>query len=140
MALPVLPAIDPTEGVMAAAVRPAIDPTEGRLEAIRRAPAAAAPAAAARELEVVFFTQLLQAMRRTVPESDLLPRSPERDVYDGMFDRSVAEAMAARDPLGLVQTLGGSGLKPHGGPADTRDGGPGSGNPGGAAGGQRGTT
>lgn len=61
---------------------------------------------AAKQLEVTFLTQLLQAMRKTVPESDFLPKSPERDVYNGAFDTAVAEALAARDPLGLVQSLG----------------------------------
>lgn len=70
------------------------------------AKAAQAPADAAKQLEVTFLTQLLQAMRKTVPDSDFLPKSAERDVYDGEFDRSVAEALAARDPLGLVQALG----------------------------------
>lgn len=60
---------------------------------------------AARELETVLFTQLLQVMRKTVPDNDYLPKSAERDVYDGMFDRTVAEAMAASDPLGFEQAL-----------------------------------
>ncbi len=64
--------------------------------------------AVAHELSVVFLTQLLQVMRRTVPDSGMLPKSPARDVYEGAFDRSVAEAMAVRDPLGLVHALGGS--------------------------------
>lgn len=64
---------------------------------------------AARQLEVTFLTQLLQAMRKTVTDSDLLPRSPERDVYDGAFDTAVAEALAARDPLGMVASVSGRG-------------------------------
>lgn len=60
---------------------------------------------AAKQVQVTFMTQLLSAMRKTVPESDFLPKSAERDVYDGEFDRAVAEALAARDPLGLVQQL-----------------------------------
>ena len=71
---------------------------------------------AARQLEVTFLTQLIQAMRKTVTESDLLPRSPEKDVYDGAFDASVAEGLAARDPLGMVASLGraGAGSSPEG--------------------------
>ncbi len=84
---------------------PAVDPEAGRVETLRRmAPGDARPAAA-RELEVTFLTQLLAAMRRAVPESDLLPRSEARNIYEGMFDRNVAEAMAARDPLGLLRQL-----------------------------------
>jgi Rod binding domain-containing protein len=114
------------------------DATDARLDAIRRAPAQAAPATAARELEIVFFTQLLQAMRRTIPENDFLPRSPERDVYDGVFDHTVAEAMAVGDPLGLVRDLSGAGLKVPARPADSGNGRAGSGDSGGAGDGPRG--
>ena len=62
---------------------------------------------AAQQLEVTFLTQLLQAMRKTVPESDFLPRSAEGDVYNGAFDTAIAESLAARDPLGLVPALTG---------------------------------
>lgn len=68
----------------------------------------------ARELETIFLTQLLQVMRKTVPQSDFLPKSAERDVYDGMFDRTVAEAMASQDPLGFERAL-----KVPGNPPDT---------------------
>ncbi|HLK11911.1 MAG TPA: rod-binding protein [Candidatus Binatia bacterium] len=89
----------------------AYDPEGAQLDALRRLPESQASAAAAKELETVFLTDLLRAMRRTVPEDDYLPRSPEREVFDGAFDRTVAESMAARDPLGLVRTLGQAGLK-----------------------------
>jgi Rod binding domain-containing protein len=61
--------------------------------------------AAAVALEVTFFAQLLSAMRDTIPDSGLLPRSPARTTYEGMFDRSIAEKLAAEDPLGLVERL-----------------------------------
>ena len=83
------------------------DPDQGRLDAVRRMPEGAARQAAAVELQVMFVTELLSAMRKTVPENDLLPRSPERSVYEGTFDRAIAQAIAARDPLGLVERLGG---------------------------------
>jgi Rod binding domain-containing protein len=84
------------------------DPAAGRIDALQRAKPGAARAAAARELETVFLTQLMKALRATVPENDFLPRSPSRDVYDGVFDRAVAEAMAGTDPLGMVRQLGGA--------------------------------
>jgi Rod binding domain-containing protein len=69
---------------------------------------------------VIFLTQLLREMRRTVPQSDLLPPSPARSVYEGAFDRAVAGAMAKGDPLGLVRTLGQDpGLKLSADRADT---------------------
>ncbi|MFN8542735.1 MAG: hypothetical protein U0807_00775 [Candidatus Binatia bacterium] len=82
-----------------------VDGTDTRLEAFRHMPRDRARAAAGRELETTFLTQLLGALRKTVPQSDFLPRSPSRDVFDGVFDRAVAEAMAARDPLGVVKTM-----------------------------------
>jgi Rod binding domain-containing protein len=89
-----------------AAVTAVADADGGRLDAIRRLPPGKARAAAAGELQVVFLTQLLAAMRKTVPESDFLPRSPARNVYEGVFDRAVAEAVAKSDPLGLVRLMG----------------------------------
>ena len=82
------------------------DGASGRLDAIRRMPPGEARRAAAGELQVIFLTQLLSAMRKTVPESDFLPRSPARNVYEGVFDRAVAEAVARTDPLGLVRLMG----------------------------------
>jgi Rod binding domain-containing protein len=81
------------------------DGTDARIERLRRAPGDRARTEAARELEVTFLTEMLGAMRKTVPESDFLPRAPSRDVYDGLFDRAVAEAMATRDPLGVVKAM-----------------------------------
>ena len=79
---------------------------DARLDAIRRMPEASARKAAAAELQTVFLSQLLRAMRKTIPENDFLPKSPERSVYEGMFDEKVAGALAAQDPLGLVKSLG----------------------------------
>jgi Rod binding domain-containing protein len=97
----------------------ATDPTAARLEALRHAPDDVARRAAAKEVQVLFLTQLIRAMRATVPQNDFLPASPSRTLYDGVFDRSVAEAMAERDPLGLVRDLGEApGLKIPGQQAD----------------------
>ena len=103
---------------------PFLDGADDRLAAIRRAPGGAqSPAAretAARAVEVMFLTQLVKAMRDTVPESDFLPRSPARSVYEGVFDRTLAESIAERDPLGFVRSIAGPpALKSAGDPADT---------------------
>ena len=58
-------------------------------------------------------------MRKTIPENDLLPRAPARDVYEGVFDGAVAASMAERDPLGMVHSIGEGVLKPGPEPADT---------------------
>lgn len=92
------------------------------LDALRRATGKDGARMAARELTVTFLTQLLQAMRKTVPESDLLPRSESREVYDGMFDRAVAGAVAAGDPFGLEHRLAGAGFKGSRETVDTSNG------------------
>jgi Rod binding domain-containing protein len=99
-----------------------LDPDAGRLDALRRAPEAQGRVRAVKELEVVLFAQMLAAMRKTIPENDLLPRSPSRDVYDGAFDRAVAEKLAENDPLGLTRTLGQELLKSRVEAADSSDG------------------
>jgi Rod binding domain-containing protein len=91
---------------------------DGSLDALRRRPESARPEAA-KQVEVLFLTQLIRAMRKTVPENEFLPRSPARDVYEGAFDRTVAQAMAERDPLGLVDRLSGPPLKSPAESADT---------------------
>jgi Rod binding domain-containing protein len=91
---------------------------DGALDGLRRRPESARPEAA-KQVEVLFLTQLIRAMRKTVPENDFLPRSPARDVYEGAFDRAVAQAMAERDPLGLVDRLAGPPLKNPAESADT---------------------
>jgi flagellar protein FlgJ len=75
------------------------------LEALKRDTGPAATRAAALALEQTFFTQLLDAMRRTIPDSGLFPRSAMRTTYEGMFDRSISEKLAESDPLGLVKQL-----------------------------------
>jgi len=100
-----------------------VDLDDVRLRALERQPAKKAGPAAAKEVEVLFLTQLLRAMRKTIPESDFLPRSPARDVYEGVFDRTVAAAMAEQDPLGMVHSIGEGALKPGPEAADTAVGG-----------------
>ena len=97
------------------------------VQSLRTVGAAAPPtgaAEAARELEVTFLTQLLGAMRRTIPRNELLPRSPERDVYEGAFDRLVAESLSLGDRLGLVSGPGAGQLKVPAQLADTVSGQP----------------
>lgn len=62
-------------------------------------------AAAVRELQLVFFTQLIEAMRRTVPDGSLLPQFPGKEVYEGLFDRELAQALVTGDPLGMEAQL-----------------------------------
>lgn len=83
----------------------------GRVDAIRRMGGERAQEAAAREVQTGLFAQLIAAMRETLPESSLLPKSAGRDVYDGLFDREMANLLASNDPLGLVARLGRGGAR-----------------------------
>lgn len=95
--------IDPTiPGGMAGVASLAGGPD---LAALERGAGRDAQRAAALALEQTFFAQLLEAMRRTIPESGLFPRSPMRTTYEGMFDRAISEKLAESDPLGLVAQL-----------------------------------
>jgi len=95
--------LDPTApGGLAGAASLASGPD---LEALKRGTGRDSQRAAALALEQTFFAQLLEAMRRTIPESGLFPRSPMRTTYEGMFDRSISEKLAQSDPLGLVNEL-----------------------------------
>lgn len=96
--------MSPMDGI---ALPGAVDPDAGQLDALKRSAPGVARREAARQVETLFLSQLIRAMRKTVPENTFLPRSPSRDVYEGMFDRSVAEAVGRGDPLGLVERLGG---------------------------------
>lgn len=77
---------------------------DGRLAAIERMGPTEGRRAAAHELGEVFFTQLIAALRQTLPDG-LFPKVPGRDVYESMFDRQLAQELAAEDPLGLVEQL-----------------------------------
>ncbi|HEV7730600.1 MAG TPA: rod-binding protein [Candidatus Binatia bacterium] len=81
-----------------------VGPTGVQMPARRRGESA--ETTAARELEVVFLSKLMEAMRRTIPDSGLTEASANRKTYEGAFDRAVAETLARTDPLGLVQQLG----------------------------------
>ena len=83
---------------------------------LRRLPDAQAKQKAAGELETLFMTQLLRAMRRTIPESDFLPKSPARKTYEDAFDETVARTLSANDPLGMVERLGSDPVVPARGP------------------------
>jgi hypothetical protein len=107
-----------------------VDPLAGiRAEALvaARAGSDAPPprtqAAAVRQMQVEFLTQLLGVLRKTVPENDFLPKSPEREILGGAFDRTVAEVLASQDALGMERALGAAapeaGFKVLPRPADT---------------------
>jgi len=56
----------------------------------------------ARDLEALLVSQMIAAMRRTVPSGGLLQASAARRTLDGAFDHELARALGARGGLGLA--------------------------------------
>jgi len=61
----------------------------------------------ARDLEALLVTQLIAAMRRTVPESGMLQSSASRRTLDGAFDHELARALVADGSLGFAKQIEG---------------------------------
>ncbi|GIX47080.1 MAG: hypothetical protein KatS3mg131_1291 [Candidatus Tectimicrobiota bacterium] len=57
------------------------------------------------ELVALFLFQVVQAMRRTVPETGLLGQGFAHELYTAWFDQEVARVLAHRDELGLTALL-----------------------------------
>lgn len=61
---------------------------------------------AAQELESVFYAQLFQAMRDTIPaEGGLMEASQGEKMFTAMLDEQVARAAAERSQSGLASAL-----------------------------------
>ncbi len=61
--------------------------------------------AACCQFEAMFLQQMMQAMRKTVPESELMPRSYASSTYDSMMDQAIAESGSRQAPLGLAMNM-----------------------------------
>jgi len=60
---------------------------------------------AAREFEAILVTQMLQVMRQSVHDSELLEDDPGRDTYYQMLDIEIGRQVARSGSLGLAETL-----------------------------------
>jgi murein DD-endopeptidase MepM/ murein hydrolase activator NlpD len=57
------------------------------------------------EFASIFLLQMLQSMRRAVPQSGLLGKGLAHETYTSMFDQEVARQAARRETLGLTALL-----------------------------------
>jgi len=58
-----------------------------------------------RQFEAIFLQQMMQAMRATVPESKLQPKSYANSMYDDMLDQAISQAGSQQAPLGLAMNI-----------------------------------
>ncbi|MBU2548528.1 MAG: rod-binding protein [Proteobacteria bacterium] len=64
------------------------------------------------DLESIFIGTLLKAMRETVVDGGLLPKSAGRDVYESMFDQQLSVHLAQGGSLGMGQMVFNQLLRP----------------------------
>jgi len=57
------------------------------------------------KFEAVLLKQMMSAMRKTVPKSELLPSGFADDMYNSMFDNVVTEAGSQRSNLGIASNM-----------------------------------
>ncbi len=58
-----------------------------------------------RQFEAIFVRQMLQAMRKTIPEGGILQRGLQMEIYENMFDDKVAAQISERNQLGLAKLI-----------------------------------
>ena len=57
------------------------------------------------QFESIFLQQMMAAMRKTIPESESMPRGYANDMYDGMMDQAIAKSGSKQAPLGLAMNM-----------------------------------
>jgi len=61
--------------------------------------------AASLKFEGMLFQQMMQAMRKTIPDGGLLKHGFAQGVQDTMFDQAVSDAASQRGSLGLAMNI-----------------------------------
>lgn len=57
------------------------------------------------EFEAVMVQSMLKAMRKTVPEGKLFPKSNAEKIYEEMLDTELANQVAQKQSLGLAKQI-----------------------------------
>ncbi|NLL49053.1 MAG: hypothetical protein GX249_10760 [Firmicutes bacterium] len=60
---------------------------------------------AAEQFEAIFLYQLLEQMRRTVPENDLLGDRRAEKIFQSMLDQEMASTYAQTQSVGLAKMI-----------------------------------
>lgn len=60
---------------------------------------------ACQDFEAIIMQQLLSTMRKSVPKDELLGSGYAQDMYQSMYDESLAREMASGKGIGLADTL-----------------------------------
>ncbi|OWZ84616.1 rod-binding protein [Natranaerobius trueperi] len=60
---------------------------------------------AAKQFEAMFVSQMIESMRKTIPESDLLDGGFAEDTYEEMLDQAYSEKIADTKGLGLADKI-----------------------------------
>ena len=57
------------------------------------------------KFEAMLMQQMMAAMRKTVPESELMPSGFAGDMYNSMFDQAIVETGSTRSSLGIAEGI-----------------------------------
>ncbi|MDX8390308.1 MAG: rod-binding protein [Mariprofundaceae bacterium] len=57
------------------------------------------------QFESVLMKQLLESMRTTVPDSELVDKGFADDLYASMFDQAVADSAAKQSSIGIAEAI-----------------------------------
>lgn len=57
------------------------------------------------KFEAIFFQQMMQAMRKTVPESGFMPHGFAEGVEESMFDQAISDSGSRSGSLGIAMNI-----------------------------------
>ncbi len=61
--------------------------------------------AAAQGMEAIFVNQMIEEMRKSVPENEVVPRSYAEKVYQSMLDQEYAEILSGTGQFGIAEQV-----------------------------------